>query len=144
MADADLIVVGAGRSGLVAATELTRRGRSVIDVDAEPAASLAEQARRNIGCLCVHDSTEQRRMGVEDSPELAFSDWCGSARFDPAAAHGEGPDRHGYAWAEKYVEFAAGPMREWLHRLGVRWLPLVQWAERGGYLAGGHGNTVPR
>src|SRR5699024_2338677 len=62
----------------------------------------------------------------------------------PAAAHGEGPDRHGYAWAEKYVEFAAGPMREWLHRLGVRWFPLVQWAERGGYLAGGHGNTVPR
>src|SRR5699024_11889355 len=46
--------------------------------------------------------------------------------------------------AEKYVEFAAGRMREWLRRLGVRWFSLVQWAERGGYLAGGHGNTVPR
>jgi len=144
MADADVIVVGAGLSGLVAATELTRRGRSVIVVDAEPAASLGGQAWWSFGGLFLVDSPEQRRLGVKDSPELAFSDWCGSARFDPAAAHGEGPDRHGYAWAEKYVEFASGPMREWLHRLGVRWFPLVQWAERGGYLAGGHGNTVPR
>src|SRR5699024_888287 len=49
-----------------------------------------------------------------------------------------------YAWAEKFVEFSSGPMRQWLHELGVRWFPLVQWAERGGYLAGGHGNTLPR
>ena len=26
----------------------------------------------------------------------------------------------------------------------MRWFPLVQWAERGGYLADGHGNSVPR
>jgi uncharacterized protein len=26
----------------------------------------------------------------------------------------------------------------------VRWFPLVQWAERGGYTAPGHGNSVPR
>ena len=26
----------------------------------------------------------------------------------------------------------------------MRWFPLVGWAERGGYLAGGHGNSVPR
>jgi hypothetical protein len=28
--------------------------------------------------------------------------------------------------------------------MGVRWFPLVAWAERGGYLADGHGNSVPR
>jgi len=28
--------------------------------------------------------------------------------------------------------------------MGVRWFPLVGWAERGGYLADGHGNSVPR
>ncbi len=144
MADADVIVVGAGLSGLVAATELTRRGRSVIVVDAEPTASLGGQAWWSFGGLFLVDSPEQRRLGVKDSAELAFSDWLGSAQFEPRAALGEGPDRHGYAWAQHYVEFAAGPMREWLHRRGVRWFPLVQWAERGGYLAGGHGNTVPR
>lgn len=144
MADADVIVVGAGLSGLVAATELTQRGRSVIVVDAEPAASLGGQAWWSFGGLFLVDSPEQRRLGVKDSPELAFSDWQGSAQFDPEAELGKGPDRHGYAWAQKYVEFAAGPMREWLHDRGVRWFPLVQWAERGGYPAGGHGNTVPR
>lgn len=144
MVDADVIVVGAGLSGLVAATELTARGRRVIVVDAEPAASLGGQAWWSFGGLFLVDSPEQRRLGVKDSAELAFADWLGSAQFDAGAAEGVGPDRHGYAWAQKYVEFAAGPMREWLHGLGVRWFPLVQWAERGGYLAGGHGNTVPR
>lgn len=144
MVDADVIVVGAGLSGLVAATELTKRGRSVIVVDAEPPASLGGQAWWSFGGLFLVDSPEQRRLGVKDSPELAFSDWLGSAQFEPGAELGQGPDRHGYAWAEKYVEFAAGPMREWMHSLGVRFFPLVQWAERGGYPAGGHGNTVPR
>lgn len=144
MSDADVIVIGAGLSGLVTATELTKRGRSVIVIDAEPPASLGGQAWWSFGGLFLVDSPEQRRLGVRDSAELAFSDWCGSARFDAAAATGQGPDRHGYAWAQNYVEFAAGPMREWLHSIGVRWFPLVQWAERGGYPAGGHGNTVPR
>ena len=40
--------------------------------------------------------------------------------------------------------FAAGEKRSWLHGMGVRWFPLVGWAERGGYLADGHGNSVPR
>ncbi len=142
--EADVVIVGAGLSGLVAAHELTSRGRSVIIVDAEPTASLGGQAWWSFGGLFLVNSPEQRRLGVKDSAELAFSDWLGSAQFDSRAAGGEGPDRHGYAWAKKYVEFASGPMREWLHRLGVRFFPLVQWAERGGYLAGGHGNTVPR
>ena len=47
-------------------------------------------------------------------------------------------------WAEAYVQFAAGEQRSWLHERGVRWFPLVQWAERGGYTAPGHGNSVPR
>src|SRR5690625_3862224 len=144
MVKADVVVVGAGLSGLVAARELTARGRSVIVVDAEPAASLGGQAWWSFGGLFLVDSPEQRRLGVADSPELAFADWLGSAQFDSRASRGRGPDRHGYAWAQRYVELAAGPLRAWLHGLGVRWFPLVQWAERGGYPAGGHGNTVPR
>ncbi|GAA4721611.1 FAD-binding dehydrogenase [Isoptericola chiayiensis] len=149
MADADVIVIGAGLSGLVTATELTAAGRRVILLDQEPEASLGGQAWWSFGGLFLVDSPEQRRLGVHDSAELAWSDWLGSARFAPGAEHGEGADRHGYAWAKHYVEAASGDLRSWLHAKGVRWFPLVQWAERGGYAFGpghgtAHGNTVPR
>src|SRR6478736_1591918 len=148
----DVVVVGAGLAGLVTATELTAAGHRVVLLDQEPAASLGGQAWWSFGGLFLVGSPEQRRMGVTDSAELAFDDWLGSARFAPGADRGEGPDRHGYAWAQAFVEFAAGDMRPWLHRKGVRWFPLVQWAERGGYPAlsgpdgtsGAHGNSVPR
>ncbi len=47
-------------------------------------------------------------------------------------------------WAEAFVTFAAGEARPWLHQMGMRWFPIVGWAERGGYGAVGHGNSVPR
>ena len=47
-------------------------------------------------------------------------------------------------WARAYVEFAAGEKRAWLRHYGIQFFPVVQWAERGGYLAGQHGNSVPR
>ncbi|MHA7134668.1 FAD-binding dehydrogenase [Oerskovia turbata] len=141
---AEVIVIGAGLSGLVAATELTAAGRRVILLDQEPAASLGGQAWWSFGGLFLVDSPEQRRLGVKDSPELALDDWLGSANFAPGAADGQGPDRWGHAWARGFVDFAAGDMRSWLHGKGVRWFPLVQWAERGGHPAGGHGNSVPR
>ncbi|SEF00307.1 FAD-binding dehydrogenase [Ruania alba] len=144
MTDTDVIVVGAGLAGLVTATELTRRGERVLLLDAEPAASLGGQAHWSFGGLFLVDSPEQRRLGVRDNAGLAFADWVGAADFAAGADRGEGPDAQGYTWAQRFVEFASGPMRSWLHGKGVRWFPLVQWAERGGYPAGGHGNSVPR
>ena len=47
-------------------------------------------------------------------------------------------------WAEAYVAFAAGEKRDWLRAMGHRIFPVVGWAERGGYDAMGHGNSVPR
>ncbi|CAM3806321.1 putative fumarate reductase/succinate dehydrogenase [Isoptericola cucumis] len=153
----DVVVIGAGLSGLVTATELTAAGRRVVLLDQEPEASFGGQAWWSFGGLFLVGSPEQRAMGVHDSPELAWSDWQDSAQFSPGAERGEGPDRHGYAWAHRFVEFAAGDMRSWLHARGVRWFPLVQWAERGGYTVGRrsgggrpegdgtqHGNSVPR
>ncbi len=136
---ADAVVVGAGLAGLVAAAELTAAGRRVVLVEQEPRASLGGQAWWSFGGLFLVDSPEQRRLGVHDSADLALADWLGSAQFsdDPL-------DVHPRAWAEAFVGFASGELRAWLHGLGVRWFPLVQWAERGGYPAGGHGNTVPR
>jgi hypothetical protein len=84
------------------------------------------------------DSPEQRRLRIRDSHALAWQDWLGTAGFD--RDEDEWPRR----WAEAYVDFAAGEKRAWLADQGVRFMPNVGWAERGGYLATGHGNSVPR
>ncbi|MPZ65565.1 MAG: FAD-binding dehydrogenase [Pseudonocardiaceae bacterium] len=136
--NADVIVVGAGLTGLVATAELAAAGRRVILVEQEPEASLGGQAFWSFGGLFLVDTPEQRRLRVRDSAELAWRDWLGSAGFDRDCDHWP------RQWARAYVDFAAGPMRSWLHGQGVRAFPLVQWAERGGYLATGHGNSVPR
>ena len=136
--DADVIVVGAGLAGLVATAELAAAGRRVILLDQEPAGSLGGQAFWSFGGLFFVGSPEQRRMGIRDSHELAWQDWLGSAGFD--RPEDEWPRR----WAQAYVAFAAGEKRPWLHAKGVRFFPVVGWAERGGYGPGGHGNSVPR
>ena len=136
----DVIVVGAGLAGLVATAELADAGKKVLLLDQEPDASLGGQAWWSFGGLFLVDSPEQRRMGIKDSRELAWQDWLGSAGFDRE----EDEDIWGKKWAEAYVDFAAGEKREWLYKMGVRFFPVVGWAERGGYLADGHGNSVPR
>ncbi|HEY8495653.1 MAG TPA: FAD-binding dehydrogenase [Limnochordales bacterium] len=136
--DADVIIVGAGLAGLVAACEVIDAGRRVIIVDQEPAASLGGQAFWSLGGLFLVDSPEQRRLGIRDSYELAWSDWLGSAGFDREEDYW--PRR----WAEAYVAFAAGEKRSWLVQRGIKFFPIVGWAERGGWLAGTHGNSVPR
>ena len=134
----DVIVIGAGLAGLVAATELTDAGKRVLVLEQEPEQSLGGQAFWSFGGLFFVDSPEQRRMGVRDSHALALTDWMGSAGFDRAE------DRWPRRWAEAYVDFASGEKRAWLHAMGMRWFPVVGWAERGGYGAIGHGNSVPR
>ncbi|GAA1813161.1 FAD-binding dehydrogenase [Agromyces neolithicus] len=134
----DAIIVGAGLSGLVAAAELVDAGKRIVIVEQEPAASLGGQAHWSFGGLFLIDSPEQRRMGVKDSLDLAKQDWDGTAAFD------RDEDEWGRRWAEAYLEFAAGEKRAWLHDKGVRFFPVVGWAERGGYNAIGHGNSVPR
>nr|CAD6603073.1 FAD-binding dehydrogenase [Rhizobium sp. Khangiran2] len=137
-AQSDVIVVGAGLAGLVAATELADAGRSVTIVDQEPEQSLGGQAFWSLGGLFLVDSPEQRRMSIRDSYELAREDWFGSAAFDRPE------DYWPRAWAEAYLAFAAGEKREWLRAIGHRLFPVVGWAERGGWSATSHGNSVPR
>ncbi|WP_412539022.1 FAD-binding dehydrogenase [Longispora sp. K20-0274] len=136
--DADVIVVGAGLAGLVAAAELADAGRSVILLDQEPECNIGGQAHWSFGGLFLVDSPEQRRMGIRDSRDLAWQDWQGSAGFD------RDTDVWGRRWAESYVDFAAGEKRSWLREQGIGFFPVVGWAERGGYTATGHGNSVPR
>ncbi|MCH4542480.1 FAD-binding dehydrogenase [Ochrobactrum sp. POC9] len=138
MADADAIIIGAGLAGLVAAHELAAAGRKVILFEQEGENSIGGQAFWSLGGLFMVDSPEQRRLGIKDNIDLARQDWFGSAQFDRPEDHW--PKR----WAESYLEFASGEMRPWLHGLGMRWFPVVGWAERGGAKADGHGNSVPR
>lgn len=138
MDSADVIIVGGGLAGLVAAAELGDRGKSVILLDQEGPQNLGGQAFWSLGGLFMIDTPEQRRMGIRDSHALARSDWMGSAGFD------RDEDHWPRKWAEAYLDFAAGEMRSWLHGMGMRWFPIVGWAERGGSFADGHGNSVPR
>ena len=135
---ADVIVVGAGLAGLVAACEVVERGKRVLIVDQENGANLGGQAFWSFGGLFFVDSPEQRRLGVHDSYELALQDWLGTAAFDRQE------DYWPKQWAHAYVDFAAGEKRSWLRDRGLKIFPLVGWAERGGYGAQGHGNSVPR
>lgn len=136
--DADVIVVGAGLAGLVAATEIADAGKRVIVVEQEGEQSLGGQAFWSLGGLFLVGTPEQRRLGIKDSYDLALQDWIGSAGFD------RDEDLWPRRWAEAYVGFAAGEKRAWLRAMGHRIFPVVGWAERGGYDAMSHGNSVPR
>ncbi|WP_187973237.1 FAD-binding dehydrogenase [Aquibium microcysteis] len=138
MMDCDAIIVGGGLAGLVAAAELADRGRRVTILEQEGENSLGGQAFWSLGGLFFVDSPEQRRLRIRDSRELALQDWMGSAQFSRPE------DFWPRKVAEAYVDFAAGEMRPWLHAMGMRWFPVVGWAERGGGHAHGHGNSVPR
>ncbi|MCR3752638.1 FAD-binding dehydrogenase [Lentzea californiensis] len=142
--DADVIVIGHGLAGLVATSELAAAGRKVLLLDQEPEASLGGQAFWSLGGLFFVNSQEQRTAGIKDSLELARADWFNTAGFDRGVNDPLGEDYWAAKWAEAYLNFAAGEKRDWLYGLGVRWVPIVGWAERGGQLADGPGNSVPR
>ena len=135
---ADVLVIGWGLAGLVAAGEAVAAGKRVVVIDQEPRSNLGGQAWWSFGGLFFIDSPEQRRFGITDSLELARQDWFGTAGFD------RDEDAWPRRWAEAYLHFAHQEKRAWLREKGVGFFPVVGWAERGGYTATGPGNSVPR
>lgn len=134
-----VIIVGAGLSGMVAGFEAARSGLSVVFVEQESRKNLGGQAFWSLGGLFYVNSPEQRLMGVKDSEELAWRDWENTAQFDDAEN-----DYWPRRWGREYVRFAAHEKRDYLKGLGLNVLPTVGWAERGSGDASGHGNSVPR
>jgi hypothetical protein len=132
---ADVIVVGAGLAGLVTTLELLEGDdRRVLLLDRCAPQEVGGLAREAFGGMFMVDTPEQRFSRVGDSVELALEDWLRVAEFDD---EDEWPRR----WAEKYVARARDDVGGWLKRYGVRFFPVVNWAERGVY---GDGNSVPR
>ena len=130
----DAIVVGAGLAGLVSTLELLRSGHSVLLLDRCAPHELGGLAREAFGGMFMVDSPEQRRSRIPDSEQLALEDWLRIAELEPGD---EWPRR----WAEQYVTRARDDVGGWLRTLGVRFFPVVNWAERGNF---GDGNSVPR
>ncbi|AMM19633.1 FAD-binding dehydrogenase [Frondihabitans sp. PAMC 28766] len=141
--DTDVIVIGGGLAGLVATAELVRAGHRVTIVEQESSRGLGGQAFWSLGGLFLVDTPQQRRFRVRDSFDLAWQDWQGSAQWDRLS--GEHPEDEWAARAGRaFVEFAASDARPWIEEQGVKFTPLVGWAERGDGRASGHGNSVPR
>ncbi|WP_426060398.1 FAD-binding dehydrogenase [Hymenobacter sp. B1770] len=134
----DVLIIGAGLSGLVAAAEATAAGKKVLVLDQEPEQNLGGQAFWSFGGLFLVNSPEQRRLGIRDNVDLAWHDWQATAGFDRPE------DAWPRRWADAYVQWAAGEKRSWLRERGIRFFPIVGWAERGGAGASGSGNSVPR
>jgi predicted oxidoreductase len=131
---ADVAVVGAGIAGLVTALELLDQGRSVVVLDRCRPEEVGGLAREAFGGMFMVDTSEQRKSRVRDSVELALADWLRVADFDE-------DDVWPRRWAEEYVARARDDVGGWLKERGVRFFPVVNWAERGMY---GDGNSVPR
>lgn len=138
----DVIVVGCGLAGMVAAHEAQQAGLKVLVLDQENRNNLGGQAFWSLGGLFYVGSPEQRLMGVKDSEDLAWRDWENSADYEDTAPGGN--DHWAREWGRAYVHFAATQKRDYLKGLGLNVLPTVGWAERGSGDASGHGNSVPR
>jgi predicted oxidoreductase len=132
-----VIIVGGGLAGLVAATELSRRGVHTVIVDQENEANLGGQAFWSLGGLFCVNSASQRRLGIKDSRKLALQDWFNSAQFD------RDTDFWPKQWAEAFVNFATDELEAYTKSFGMSF-STVGWAERGSGNASGHGNSVPR
>jgi len=131
---ADVIVVGAGIAGVAAAIEALGRGRRVLLLDRDVEANLGGLARESFGGIWFADTPIQRRFRIRDSAELGLRDWISYAEFGPA-------DRWPRAWAEAYVHRANPEVHDWLRGLGVEFMPMPLWVERGLHAPG---NSVPR
>jgi hypothetical protein len=130
----DVIVVGAGLAGLVSTLELLRSGHTVALLDRCQPQEVGGLAREAFGGMFMVDSPEQRRSRIPDNERLALEDWLRIAEFEPEDVW---PRR----WAEQYVTRARDDVGAWLREIGVRFFPVVNWAERGNF---GDGNSVPR
>ena len=130
----DVLVVGGGLAGIVTALESLRAGLSVTLVDRDSQERLGGLARWAFGGMLLVDTPLQKKMNIKDSPDMAFKDWLSFGELNPE-------DQLPRQWARYYVDHCRSEVYDWLTQEGIKFLPAVNWVERGRF---GEGNRVPR
>src|ERR1043166_7203430 len=106
----DVGVVGAGIAGLTTALEAARGGATVTVVDI--ASVFGGHAIVSEGGLALIATPLQARLGVMDSPDLAYQDFLRWGK-DPNAE-----------WVRIYVDRSRRDIYEWMSELGVQFVGL--------------------
>jgi uncharacterized protein len=130
----DVLIIGGGISGIVAAQELLEAGKSVMILDRDSADNFGGLARESFGGMFFVDTPDQRKAGIKDSQEIAFQDWCTFGELGPE-------DGLSYEWAMQYVERTTPDVYDWVKKRGIGFLPVMNWVERGFDIPG---NSLPR
>src|SRR5690554_6665698 len=130
----DVLVVGGGLAGIVTALESLRAGKSVTLVDRDMPERFGGLALWAFGGMLLVDTPLQKKMNIVDSPDIAFKDWLS---FGALSAEDQLP----LQWARHYVENCRSEVYDWLMNESIKFLPAVNWVERGRF---GDGNSVPR
>ena len=68
----DIVIIGAGGAGLVAATEASLRGAKTIVLEKSPI--VGGNTNFSTGGINASYTKEQKRLGIEDSPEVFYQD----------------------------------------------------------------------
>ncbi|WP_206486354.1 FAD-dependent oxidoreductase [Thalassotalea sp. G2M2-11] len=132
--DCDTVIAGGGIAGLVCALELLKQQQQVIIVDRDTPERLGGLARWAFGGMALCQTNEQQRMKIADNSQRLYQDWLSFAQF---SANDYWPK----AWAKEYAEHNYQKVYLWLKQLGIKFLPAVNWVERGLYTPG---NSLPR
>jgi succinate dehydrogenase/fumarate reductase flavoprotein subunit len=80
--DFDIVVVGGGGAGLMAAYSAASLGRSVIVLEKQP--DLGGTTAMSVGTICTSSTSHQQRAGIIDSPDAHFEDM---GKFPGALPH---------------------------------------------------------
>jgi predicted oxidoreductase len=130
----DALVVGGGLAGIVAALELLRAGQRIILIDRDTPERFGGLALWAFGGMALVGTPLQAKMKIPDTPERALADW---QRFGELAEDDLFPRQ----WARYYVEHSRSQVYDWLLGEGLKFMPAVNWVERGRH---GDGNSLPR
>ncbi|NMP32584.1 FAD-dependent oxidoreductase [Thalassotalea sp. M1531] len=130
----DTAIAGGGVAGLACALELLKKGQQVTIVDRDTPERLGGLARWAFGGMALCSTAQQKRMKIPDNPTRLLEDWQSFAEFSSN-------DKWPELWAKEYAEKNHEQVYLWLASLGLKFLPAVNWVERGLYKPG---NSLPR
>ncbi|MBK8506997.1 MAG: FAD-binding dehydrogenase [Saprospiraceae bacterium] len=130
----DVLIVGGGLAGIIAAYELLDSGKKIIIVDRDTEENFGGLARWAFGGMLFVDTPHQRRMGIRDSYEIARQDWFSFAEFDREEYWGK-------KWAEQYLQLCTDHGYRYLRKHNINFFPILNFPERGLHVPG---NSLPR